>query len=462
MISVVCSSTRSRPAAALKKKQAEPLFGVVGRVAIKAGSRQRERVLRQRVVGALQLTRSPGAGFERRLLPSLVVAPRLARLSQPAVAWPSVLSASELVACLGWPVGNPNLPGVTYRGGRQLPPAAGTLVATEGNGRLITGQPTFPGSRGFTSLSMNDVLLHAHFLGPSGTGKSTALARLSLDAINAGQSVVVVDGSAKNDLLRDIADRIPKHRLDDVIVLDPLDANPVGLNVLDTSAPEQSVESVMHVVRELYSSFWGPRTADVLQHSLTTLVKRKLTLCELPPLLLSSTFRRQVVGDLRHDALGVGPFWEQFERWSDGERLAAVGPVLNKIRGFTQRPAIRGVIGQTNGFALDDLFRRRRILLVGLGALGPDTGQLFGALLLGRLWSVIQSRGAVPPEQRRPALLVLDEFQRVLRLPVDLGDGLVTARGLGVGMVLAHQHLGQLRPEIRAAVAANARSKICF
>ena len=39
---------------------------------------------------------------------------------------------------------------------------------------------------------------------------------------------------------------------------------------------------------------------------------------------------------------------------------------------------------------------------------------------------------------------------------------MVQARGLGAGLVLAHQHLGQLTPAVRAAVLANARSKVVF
>lgn len=448
-------------ATALRKKQAEPLFGVVGRLAIRAATKGRERQLRQGVVGALQLMRAPGTGFERRLLPSILVAPRLERLSQPLINWPCVLSASELVACLGWPIGNPHLVGVSYSGSRQLPPPSEALVRGDSR-HLITGKPSFPGVDGRVGLSMADAMHSMHVLGPTGTGKSTLLVRISLDAIRDGHSVVVVDGSAKNDLIRDVVDRIPSNRLDRVIVLDPSDERPIGLNVLDPRAPEQSVDSVMHIFRELYAAYWGPRTADIFHHGLTTLVQRQLTLCELPPLLLNGAFRRHVVGDLRSDALGVGPFWNSFEAWSDGERAAAVGPVLNKVRAFTQRPIIRGVVGQVDGLNLNELLNRKRVLLVGLGSLGPEAGQLLGALLLGQLWSAIQRRGAVPPERRAKALLVLDEFQRVLHLPVDLSDALVAVRGLGVGIVAAHQHLGQLRPEMRAAVLSNARSKICF
>ncbi|MBL0204905.1 MAG: TraM recognition domain-containing protein [Candidatus Microthrix sp.] len=64
--------------------------------------------------------------------------------------------------------------------------------------------------------------------------------------------------------------------------------------------------------------------------------------------------------------------------------------------------------------------------------------------------------------KRSPVFVYLDEFQDVLRLPLALGEALVQARGLGVGLVLAHQHLGQLSPAVRAAVLANAGDRVVF
>ena len=58
--------------------------------------------------------------------------------------------------------------------------------------------------------------------------------------------------------------------------------------------------------------------------------------------------------------------------------------------------------------------------------------------------------------------IYLDEFQEFLRLNVDLGDALAQARGLGVGLVLAHQHLGQLDHGLRAAILANAGNRVVF
>jgi hypothetical protein len=43
-----------------------------------------------------------------------------------------------------------------------------------------------------------------------------------------------------------------------------------------------------------------------------------------------------------------------------------------------------------------------------------------------------------------------------------MADALAQARGLGVGLTRAHQHLAQLPGSLRASVLANARSRVCF
>jgi hypothetical protein len=88
--------------------------------------------------------------------------------------------------------------------------------------------------------------------------------------------------------------------------------------------------------------------------------------------------------------------------------------------------------------------------------------QLLGSLLVSHLWRLVQGRAGVPAERRHVVSLYLDEFQEFLRLPIDLPDALVQARGLGLGLTLAHQHLGQLDPAVRSAVLANSGSKVVF
>ncbi len=58
--------------------------------------------------------------------------------------------------------------------------------------------------------------------------------------------------------------------------------------------------------------------------------------------------------------------------------------------------------------------------------------------------------------------LFIDELQDYLRLPTDLSDALAQARGLGVGITLAHQYRSQLPTNIKAGIDANTHNKIIF
>lgn len=138
---------------------------------------------------------------------------------------------------------------------------------------------------------------------------------------------------------------------------------------------------------------------------------------------------------------------------------------MNKLRAFLLRPRMRAVIGQTDPrFEISDVFTKRKIVLVSLakGVLGPEAAALLGSLVISQLWQAALGRVRLPVAKRSPVMVYVDEFQDYLHLPTDIADVLAQARGLGVGLTLAHQHLGQLPPAMRSAVLANARSRVCF
>jgi type IV secretory pathway TraG/TraD family ATPase VirD4 len=328
----------------------------------------------------------------------------------------------------------------------------------------VLARSTHPAHPGYLTLGPRDATQHLHVIAPTGAGKSTLLANLALQDIAAGRSVTVVE--PKGDLIADLLDRIPADRQGDVVLLDPTDTNhPLGLNVLAGRDQELVVDQLVGVLHALYAAHWGPRTQDILHAGLLTLaLAGGYTFIDLPVLLTDPSLRRRLVPKVQtHPALG--PFWAWFEALSDGDRLTATGPVMNKVRSFTLRGATRNLLGQAAPtFDMSRSFARRQLLLVNLakGRLGPETSQLLGALVLAQLWQAILGRGAIEPAKRHPAMVYVDEFQDYVRLPTDLGDALAQARGLGVGLTLAHQHLAQLGPDMRSAVLSNARSRVVF
>lgn len=450
-----------------RAKQAEPQLQAVMRLGIAAVAPARAASLFGQVWGTLRTLNTPNAALVRRRLPSSVVARRLAGRRLPLLRFPLILNARELAGLLGLPLGA-HLPGLPRVTARQLPPAihmphAGTVLAMS----------TYPGmTHRPLALTTSDRLRHTWVLGPTGTGKSTLLANLIVQDMQAGRAVLVLDPKA--DLITDVLGRVPESRADDVVLIDPSRTDyPVGLNVLDVGrdedAQELAVDQLVHLMASLWSSSFGPRTSDILRMGLLTLISARAkggapyTLIELPELLLNASFRRMVTAQ-RSIPATVRSFWLAYEAMSEGERAQVIGPSLNKLRSFTTRTSLRLLLGQSRGIRLSDIFTRRQIVLVSLtpGKLGADTAALLGSLVVSGFWGATLQRTAVAEAQRHPVMVYLDEFQTFLRLPLDLADMLAQARGLGVGLTLSHQYLAQLSDTTKTAVLGTVQTQLVF
>ncbi len=441
---------------ALEAKRCDHSFLGLGRVGVQASSPTRTRGHAVAALAALRTAETPNVTV--RLIKE---APH--QLNEPSFpwSWPYVLNIQELVGLLGWPLGKDPLPGIPRDRSRWLRPDPRIRQS-----RRTIGRATAPGEDRELGLSIEDARQHLHVIGPTGTGKSTLLASLITEDVAAGRGVVVID--PKGDLVEDVLARVPERRHGDVVVLDPADENcPVGLNPLLSRgrSPELIADQVLAVFHGLWASNWGPRLQDILHSSLLTLAGRgDASLCALPALLTNEAVRTRLRAQV-DDPVALEPFWAWFDSISDAEKNQAIAPVLNKLRPFLLRRSVRSIVGQLQPrFRVDEVFTKRRICLVALrkGLIGPEAAALLGSLFVAELWQAVLGRAAIPPQRRHPVTVYADEFQEYVHLPTDMADALAQARGLGVGLVLAHQHLAQLPAHLRAAVLANARSRICF
>lgn len=389
------------------------------------------------------------------------------RLNRAHVPWhfPLRLSVKELTNFLLLPAGEEELPGTPGLHPKlTLPPPWYYSPTSPKTDRTFALSMDLVPKK--LSISPKDSLEHALFIGPTGSGKSTAMQHLILSDIKAGRSVLVLDPKA--DLVTDILARIPEERANDVVVIDPSAPNPCGFNPLgfqDYGNPALIADAVLSVLQELWSDSWGIRIQDILSATLLTLSGiEDATLLWVHPLLTNEYFRRKIVSQIK-GRIGLMSFWAEFEALSDLQRQQWIAPVANKLRQFTLRPGLRNVLGQAQPkFSLTDLFRHRKIVLVPLnkGLIGGESARLLGSLVVGLTWTLALGRANIPAERRHLVSIFIDELQDYLSLPTDLSDALAQARGLGVGLTLAHQYRDQLPPEIRAGVDANCRNKIVF
>lgn len=387
------------------------------------------------------------------------------RLNQVSLPWqmPLRLSVKEAACFMLLPAGEDEISGVPGLHPKlMLPP------------KWYQGPRQKSGDRTFAmsldqepkklSISPRDALEHTVFLGPTGSGKSTAILSLILADIHAGRSCLVLDPKA--DLVTEVLARIPDSRKEDVVVIDPTDDCPVGFNPLAYNQdPNLTADTILSVFQELWSSNWGVRSQDYLNSALLTLAQIKdANLLWLTPLLTDESFRKKITAQI-DDPIALNPFWEHYEVMRDSERRTEIGPVLNKLRQITYRPGLRNILGQSEPkFNLLDLFTKRKIVLVPLnkGQIGGDSARLLGSLIVGLTWSLALARANVAPEKRHMVSIFIDELQDYLALPTSFSDALAQARGLGVAYTVAHQYRGQLPPDIKAGIDANCRNKIAF
>lgn len=441
---------------ALRDKVSDHGFACTVRLGVRADTAARRRELLTALYSALRVSEAPGVQF------GLVREPaRRTNAGDAPWRWPLRLNVAEVLALTGWPVGDDTLPGQPAPHPKPLPPAIGTT----GKQRIVAASSA-PGVAANLALPVSSAMHHLHLLGPTGTGKSTLLTNLICQDLQAGHAVVVVD--PQGDLVSDVLARIPPHRRDDIVVIDPSDTHaPIGLNPLLTRGrnPEVVADGLLAVFKGLYGEALGPRSQDILHACLLTLTRRSdASLVMLPLLLTNPGFRRSLTAGI-YDPIALGPFWSWFEHLSEGERQAAVAPIQNKLRQWLLRPSLRNVLGQrAPKLSISEVFTQRKILLVSLaeGQLGPEGAALLGSLVVAEIWQATLERAAVAKHHRQPVMVYLDEFSAFLHLPTDLAQALARSRGMGIGYTLAHQFLTQLSPPMRAAVLANTRSRVCF
>lgn len=371
-----------------------------------------------------------------------------------------LLSIPELAAVAHLPT-DQAIPGLQHAGARAVAPPPG--IPTPGPAVKPLGVSE-TGHRRRVGLPVADGRQHLHLLGATGSGKSTLMAQLILDDARARRGVVVID--PKGDLITDLLDRLPIEAASRVTLLDADSrSTPPCLNPLQDGQPDIAVDNLVSVFARVYAASWGPRTDDILRAACLTLRAKPgtATLADLPKLLADPTYRAAATAAVTDPVLRG--FWSWYDHLSDASRAQVVAPLMNKLRAFLLRPFVKAAVaGGPSTVNMADILDHGGLCLVRIpkGSLGEDTTRLVGSIVVARVWQAATARARLPQHARADCALYMDECQNFLNLPYPLEDMLAEARGFRLGMVLAHQHLGQLSRELHDGISANARSKIYF
>lgn len=443
---------RQGQAKALQEKLTPPGLAGFGELGARGGSQGRTAYLARRTSSVLRSLATPFG--------HLVGEPQLwGQLARLAGQRGRYFSVRELAAVVGWPIGGPDLPGLHVGAARRLLPSA----ALPHKGRVL-GTTNFAGVTRPVAITPTASTRGLYVLGPSGTGKTALMKNLIGDDFEQGRGVCVLENNG--DLIADLLDIIPEHRIPDVVLLDPTDPDyAVGFNPLASSGDSALVaDQIVELFERIWHDYWGPRTDQLAHLTLLTLAQtRGSTLLDVARLLTDAGFRAATVGRL-DDPVGLEPDWAWFAGLSEAERNNVTAPLRNKLRAFSARPAIRTIIGQQPKITMRQIIERRKILLVNIpkGLVGAETSKLLGCLVLTSLWQAATERARLPISQRHPFSLYVDEVQDFAAAPIPWAELFAQGRKFGLATTIAHQNTHQIERGLLETILANARSKTVF
>jgi DNA helicase HerA-like ATPase len=442
-----------------RAKLERPLMAAVIRVAARSGASPRAWEIARRLGLALGQFGSPNgnefialddAGYPEEEH-AADFARRLTRRSG------MILSSGELAGLVHPPSGDVRMPGLVAPTRRTK-----CIPAELAAGELVLGLNRDRGSEREVRVNGATRLRHMHVVGATGSGKSTLLLGLIRQDLAAGRGVCVID--PHGDLADAVLESVTERREGDVVVFDPSDREaPVGFNPLrvrNDRDREVLASDLVAAFRRLATS-WGDQMSAVLGNAVLALIDGEAegTLLDLRQFLIDRGYRSRALTQVR-DPL-VRSFWtEEYPQLAGRPQV----PILTRLDALLRPPSLRGVLVQREGrLDLGAVMERGQILIVRLaqGAIGEENAYLLGTLLISRIHQLALAREGTEEKSRRPFFLYIDEFQHFAS--PSLGALLSGARKYGVGLVLAHQELRQIRDaDLESAVLTNPSTRICF
>jgi len=383
----------------------------------------------------------------------------------------SIVNTEELTSLYHFPLASAETPNILWLSAKQA--AAPVNLPSEG---LILGTNEYRGVVSNVRIKPADRMRHTYIIGKSGVGKSVLLANMAIQDVIAGHGLCMID--PHGDLIEEVLKHVPSERADDVIIFSPADIErPMSINLLefDPRYPEQKsfvINEMIGIFDKLYDlkATGGPIFEQYMRNAMLLIMSDPAsgsTLMEIPKVLSDTAFRNMKLA--RCSDPTVVDFWRKEAEKAVGDAaLANVVPyITSKLTSFISNDMMRPIIGQQNSsFNLRDIMDSNKILLVNLpkGIVGELNAYLLGMIIVGKILMAALSRADLPQSQRKDFFLYIDEFQNFTT--DSICQILSEARKYGLGLVIAHQYIGQLSKRgdnaIKEAVFGNVGTMISF
>ena len=367
-----------------------------------------------------------------------------------------VFGVREVAAMWHPPGAADEAPLVDRTGAKVLIPLARGVAAGAYVGDATAGKPR-------EILFPSDLLRRHHlYVARTRMGKSTLMQHLAVHKMaekasdRDNDAIVVIDPHA--DLVEGLLEHVPHSIIDKARLIDLADEEHApGINLLDTLVfgdRDRTPDSVVRIARGLWDQ-WGPRMQSILEHAVKSLNEandhpktdenEQHTILDMLRLFSDKKFRAEVLAKMRDPYL-LAWWGRDFANWRHQYRAEALAPVQTRLSYYASSKRARAILSQPRStIDMRETISGGGILLVSTSqaTVGRDVAALVGASLLNLVDGVIREQGSLRPDERRGALVVVDEMQSMPG--VDYESMLSELGKFGASFVLATQSLTKLQ-----------------
>lgn len=316
---------------------------------------------------------------------------------------------------------------------------------------------------------------HMHIVAGSGHGKTQTMqyfiAKDMEDVARGDKSVVVID--SQGDLINTILKGkfLPAEK---IVLIDPEDIGyPVSLNLFSVGQDRLGGynaldrERLANSIIELYDFVLGSLLSAGMTAKQSVVFRYVTRLMFHIPDATIHTLRdlmepggtdkyRPYIENLE------GTAQRFFEVEFDGKEFSATkAQVLRRLYGVLENRTFERMF--TNPLSKFDMFtelNQGKLILINTSkSLLKEQGtEIFGRFFIALITQAAQERATLPERDRLPAMVYIDEAQDYF--DQNIGIILSQARKYKVGMIMAHQYLGQLSSSLQEAFEANTSIKL--
>lgn len=318
---------------------------------------------------------------------------------------------------------------------------------------------------------------HMQVIGSTGTGKSKFLEWMIRSDILNENGLCLIDphGYLYDDLINWFSSypEVFKHKK--VVLFNPasddyfLGFNPFIHHSLDIS---HQVDTMVNACAKA----WGAEDMDstpllkkCLRCIFHALAEADLTLLESLFFVSlsedSKTLREHLVEKIKNPV--IKEIWQSFKILRSREYNEQFSSSANRLIEFLSSERIRRIIGQREKtISFKKMMEEGYIVLVNLSSgqrLSRDNARLLGTLMINDLFLSATERKRERARPPKPFYLYIDECAQFLN--EDIGRILDECRKFGLHLILAHQHLAQLRKageDIYSSIMTDAKTKVVF